>query len=121
VKGVACFSVRCPQGHEHGPFYSYDEAERIKLAIESESFCGPGRYSVLFSERAACPSVIPDLHEHYNASLGTVVRGRAHLKQLQHDLGCQDYEPTPSMQEKLNLSRDKLRHAEGRGRVTVGV
>lgn len=36
--------------------------------------------------------VTPDVPEHYNTSLGRVVRSRRHLRQLQHDLGCQDFE-----------------------------
>lgn len=56
------------------------------------------------------PQVIPDLGEHYNHSLGEVVRSRRHLQSLQKQHDCHDYEPTSDGRERLKYGREKLLH-----------
>jgi len=53
---------------------------------------------------------MPDLPEHYNNSLGEVVRGRRHLKQLQRDTDSVDYEPTAKQKERDAVARDRMKH-----------
>jgi putative FmdB family regulatory protein len=46
----------------------------------------------LASRIFAAPVVVDDFPEHFNVSMGTVVKNRAHHKQLQKERGLQDYE-----------------------------
>ena len=39
-------------------------------------------------------SVIPDFPEHFNVSMGCVVKNRAHHRAIQRERGLQDWEPT---------------------------
>ena len=59
------------------------------------------------------PGVIPDIPEHFNLSIGEVVRNRAHLRQIQKERGLQDYEPLRGS-NGAELSREAVRN---RGRV----
>ena len=36
---------------------------------------------------------IPDIPEHFNQSTNCVVKGRAHLRQMQREKGLSDYDP----------------------------
>lgn len=53
---------------------------------------------------------IPDLPEHYNNSLGEVVRSRRHLKDLQRATDSVDYEPTPKQKERDAYAQDRMKY-----------
>ncbi len=79
------------------------------------AFCGlPATRSIVL------PIVRGDIPEHFNETLGEAVRGRAHLRTLQQVHGCQDFEPSGVMKDRLKESREKVLHGAGRGRVTIG-
>lgn len=39
------------------------------------------------------PRIEPDIPEHFNQSTNCVIRGRAHLRQIQRERGLSDYDP----------------------------
>lgn len=101
-----------------GVFADADEAMRLHDAdLEFREtlavMLGPG-YRV--NEYAVTPpNVAADYVEHFNHSLGQVVKGRRHLKDIQRRNGCQDYVPTPEMAEKHKRGQAHSRQsAEGR-------
>lgn len=52
--------------------------------------------------------VLPDFPEHFNVSMGVVVKNRAHHKRLQRERGLQDWEPTRnSPGSQLSLGRTR--------------
>lgn len=57
-------------------------------------------------------SVVDDFPEHFNVSMGLVVKNRAHHKQLQRELQCQDWEPTRNSPGS-QLVADRLRRTGG--------
>lgn len=64
---------------------------------------------------------IPDIPEHFNVSLDCRVRGRTHLRQLQKERGCQDYEPRKYAQlGYLNGPGGERTRYRRNGRVSVG-
>ena len=46
------------------------------------------------SSGVASVYVLPDFPEHFNISMGCVVKNRAHHRQIQREKGLQDWEPT---------------------------
>jgi putative FmdB family regulatory protein len=109
---MPAYPYRCDQGHETDVFFHMADTKPPVVACES---CGqPAKRAVVL------PRVQGDIPEHFNETLGMAVRGRTHLKQIQREQGCQDYEPGPSMREKLKESREKTLHAAGRGKHSVG-
>lgn len=54
--------------------------------------------------------VIEDVHEHYNHSLGMVVRSRRHLKSIQREFGFTDYQPSQDTRERLKYGLEKQQH-----------
>jgi hypothetical protein len=54
--------------------------------------------------------VLKEFPEHYNVSLGCVVRSRQHHRQLQRERNLQDWEPTrDSPGSQLSIARSKHR------------
>lgn len=47
-------------------------------------------------------AVVPDFPEHFNWSMGCIVKNRAHHKQIQRERGLQDWEP---VKESPGLSK----------------
>lgn len=45
------------------------------------------------SRDSALYQFIPDIPEHFNQSTNCVVKGRAHLRQIQREKGLSDYDP----------------------------
>lgn len=84
------FLYACPKGHvTERVFISY--RERTATTRCQARRCGRrSRYNFGLTSRAT--QVIADIPEHMNDSIGMVVRGRRHLKALQHEFGFQDYE-----------------------------
>ncbi len=75
--------------------------------------CGPQRAT----SRPEAAGFIADVPEHYNVTLGEYVRGRTHLRQLQRQFGCHDYEPQGDQRAR---HREFLRRARRPVHVQVG-
>lgn len=99
------YPFECPDGHVTEKVYGMNE-EKPK-AVK----CGSCRRKAKRVYTSA-PSVVPDFPEHYNVSMGCVVKNRAHHKQIQKERGLQDYEPVKNSAAS-NLTFDRLR-ANGR-------
>jgi hypothetical protein len=50
--------------------------------------------TLLTKIKRGAPYVMPDFPEHFNHSMGCVVKSRAHHKQIQRERGLQDWVPT---------------------------
>ena len=79
------YDFECEKGHVTERLFRMDDVKSTDC-----STCG-GPTRRIFSRAA----VVDDFPEHMNISLGRVVKSRAHLKQLQKELGCQDWVPPP--------------------------
>lgn len=77
------YDFSCEQGHVTEKFFGMNDEK----STECSTCGGPTRR--IF----ALAGVVPDFPEHFNISLGRVVKGRQHLRQLQKQLGCHDWEP----------------------------
>jgi len=106
------YPYRCEAGHESDEFFHMQDEKPWAIPCAT---CGqPATRAVVL------PTIRADIPEHFNETLGMTVRGRTHLKTLQHDLGCQDFEPSSKLREELDESRAKALHKQGRGRVSAG-
>jgi len=52
------------------------------------------------------PFVLKDFPEHFNVSLGCVVKSRAHHQQLQRERGLQDWSPVKESPQLSKLRRE---------------
>jgi putative FmdB family regulatory protein len=43
----------------------------------------------------SAPVVVDDFPEHFNISVGEVVKNRAHMRRIQKERGLKDYDPVP--------------------------
>lgn len=91
------YDFQCKNGHVTEKFY------RMKDARPRSVRCGScqSRASRIYSRAA----VQDDFPEHYNWSIGEVVRNRAHLKQIQRDRGLQDWQPVKESPQLSNLRK----------------
>ena len=87
------WGVRCPRGHQHGVLETRMKANDLLLELTEEHPCGIGEYRVVCSEAICTATVTGIVNEHFNISLGCPVKGKRHLRQLQKEHGCHDYEP----------------------------
>jgi hypothetical protein len=71
--------------------------------------CGkPATALKRLNQGAGSVYVIPDFPEHYNHSLGMVIKNRAHHRQIQRERHLQDWEPTNnSPGSQLSLGRTR--------------
>lgn len=51
--------------------------------------------------------------EHYNHSLGEVVRSRTHLRRIQKTHGTEDFRPSPEMKDRIDRARRRLELKHG--------
>jgi hypothetical protein len=96
-----------------GVFADPDEAIRLRdadaaYAAHLEAILGIDYQIVEFGPVKEFQA-IGDLPMHYNNSLGEVVRGRRHLRQLQRDTDSVDYEPTAKQKERDAVARDRMK------------
>lgn len=80
------YEFQCEKGHSTDRFYRMSDTR--PSSIECPTCHEPA------ARRFGGASVIPDFPEHFNVSIGEVVKNRAHLRQIQKERGLQDYEPT---------------------------
>lgn len=85
------YCYRCPDGHATEAFRSVANRNR-KLKC---STCGKATKRDMNAEYMSVVRVIPDIPEHVNPFIpgSPVVRGRAHLRELQAKHGLHDYDP----------------------------
>lgn len=77
------YDFACEQGHVTEKYFGMNDVK----SAECSTCGGPTRR--IFSRAA----VVDDFPEHYNVSMGCVVKNRKHHRALQKELGCHDYEP----------------------------
>jgi putative FmdB family regulatory protein len=80
------YEFECPAGHVTGKIYRMNDERPVTVSCDR---CNQ-RARRIFSR----PTVVDDFPEHFNISIGEIVKNRAHLKQIQKERGLQDYEPT---------------------------
>ena len=85
------WTFRNRAGHGQGVFKTREEAMSARRTDPAFRQLVKGRK--LVESYSGHPGVIPDFPTHYNISMGRMVKNRAHHKQLQKELGCQDWEP----------------------------
>lgn len=78
------YEFGCPNGHVVEHFFRMNDERPATIPCE----CGAESKRIF-----SLAGIVPDFPEHYNISLGRVVKGRQHLRQLQKQLGCHDWEP----------------------------
>lgn len=78
------YEYSCEKGHRTEVFRKMTDEHPVEIKCNS---C-PRTATRVF----APPAVVDDFPEHYNWSIGAVVKNRAHHKQLQKEHGLQDYE-----------------------------
>lgn len=84
------YSFECSQGHVTDEYFPTRD-RRAKLV--SCGTCGKkAPYSWQATILGRSVFVIPDFPEHYNISLGCVVKNRKHRQQIMKERGLQDYE-----------------------------
>ena len=83
---MAVYEYSCKKGHVTSRFQNMKDSHPKTVKCDT---C-PGRANRIFSK----PAVVDDFPEHFNISLGEVVKNRAHLKRIQAERGLQDWEPT---------------------------
>lgn len=79
------YEYQCEKGHVTEKFRGMNDRHPKTVKCKS---C-PGRAKRIYSR----PGVVPDFPDHYNWSMGCVVKNRAHHKQIQKERGLQDWEP----------------------------
>ena len=79
------YPYECPLGHETDLFFHMTEDRPRIIPCPS---CG-----LEARKTVASISVGRIVNEHFNESLGCVVKGSRHLRQLQKENSCHDYEP----------------------------
>jgi len=95
---MAIYEYRCRIGH-------------VEQLVQSMAARHPKTVKCKVCQRRAArifstPAVVDDFPEHFNVSLGCVVKNRAHHKQLQRDRNLQDWEPCKdSPGSQLSLGR----------------
>jgi len=82
---MALYEYRCYAGHVNDKFYSMNY--RRPKTVQCKT-C-PRRAKRVFTRAA----VRPDFPEHYNWSLGMVIKNRKHHEQIQKERGLQDWQP----------------------------
>lgn len=97
------YDYACGNGHTT-EIYAPMNGSRPKSVACGEKGCRR-RAKRIFSPN----QVIPDIPEHFNISIGEVVKNRAHLKQIQKERGLQDYEPPAGRNRGYELVQERLR------------
>lgn len=80
------YDYSCENDHTHEHFYPMSAERPATIACPT---CGAPSTRIYTSPAA----VEPDWPEHYNVSMGCVVKNRQHHRQLQKERGLQDWEP----------------------------
>jgi len=80
------YEFQCKKGHSTDRFYRMNDTRPV--SIKCPTCLSPA--TRLFGNA----SILPDIPEHFNISIGDVVKNRSHLRQIQKDRGLQDWEPT---------------------------
>jgi len=83
------YPYRCAVGHETDRFYHAREAANRPQTVR----CRCGRRA---RRMIVAPAAVGLVTEHYNSSLGEIVKGPRHLRALQKKHGCHDYVPPTS-------------------------
>ena len=94
------YDYQCDNGHTTEIFAGMNDDRPKVLRCET---CGCGAHRVF-----STPVVVDDFPEHFNVSIGEVVKNRAHLKRIQKERGLQDYEK-PRHSPGFDLVTDRLR------------
>ena len=94
------YEFRCDKGHSTEEFYRMNDSR--PATIECRLCTRPAHR--VFGNAA----VVDDFPEHFNISLGEVVKSRQHLRNIQKERGLQDYEPTRNS-PGYDLVKDRLR------------
>lgn len=79
------YEYECEKGHHTEKFQAMNDAHPLEIKCDS---C-PRTATRVFAPAA----VRPDFPEHYNISMGCVVKNRKHHEQLQRERGLQDWVP----------------------------
>lgn len=108
------WTFECPKDQSASGVWPDHERERAEAAGKDREWrrCECGALRKLRHLPGTGVTVIPDILEHYNPTIGngTVVHGRRQLKDLQQQLGIRDYEPSPLMRDRLKESRERALH-----------
>lgn len=120
------YHLECPDGHAVGTWpHRPPSPEQVADCLICE--CGKPMdlrrevVNVNFSGATV-------LHEHFNESLGCVVKGKTHLRELQRERGVVDYEPDSDAthskrlwrrEQEWEAAREKIRKAVGDIAVTA--
>lgn len=98
---MARYDYRCPDGH------TTEKIRSMKGPHPRTVRCGSCRKKA--SRVYAQASVIDDFPEHFNISMGCVVKNRKHHEQLQKERGLQDWVPTKETPMLSRLRREGFR------------
>jgi hypothetical protein len=82
---VPLYPYRCENGHDHDHFYWMTDERPASIPCPTCTAPSVRIFTV--------NTVQDDFPEHYNVSLGCVVKNRQHMRQLQREKGCHDWEP----------------------------
>jgi hypothetical protein len=113
---VRHYEFTCGGGHNHGPFTSLAEAQAARRDLKQDEECAGDAGTIRSYEPLICRIPVPspgcvDIPAHYNESLGQVVKGGRHLREIQKKEGCQDYEPVRDASPVVDWRKKKRRLA----------
>lgn len=94
------YEFECPKGHVTGKVYAMNDTRPGSVSCET---CGDQAHRIF-----GTPTVVDDFPEHYNWSIGEIVKNRQHLRQIQKERGLQDYEK-PKHSLGYDLVQERLR------------